>query len=374
MNIYEESLLAHKNSRGKLKMESKVPLDSKHDLSLYYTPGVAAVSRHLASHPKDTSLYTWTNNSVAIVSDGTSVLGLGDVGPEAALPVMEGKAILFKKFADIDAVPIVLNTKNPNQIIEIVSAIAPSFGGINLEDISAPNCFYIEDELKKRLSIPVMHDDQHGTAVVVLAGLINATRVTGRKLSECKVVIVGAGAAGVAIAKLLHRYAKPTIVAVDSKGVISKKRKDLNLEKTMLAGYSNDDSSSSLDEAIKGADIFIGVSRGGLLNESHIKSMAPGPIIFALANPEPEIMPDLAIKAGAEVVATGRSDFPNQINNVLVFPGMFRGALDNHSIITDDHKISAAEALAYVIRKPTKDCIIPNPLDDAVVNTIAAVF
>ena len=374
MNIYDESLLAHKNAGGKLTTQSKVPLNSTHDLSLYYTPGVAAVSQRLSTHPQESSLYTWTNNSVAVVSDGSSVLGLGNIGPEGALPVMEGKAILFKKFADIDAVPIVLNTQNPEEIINIVTAIAPSFGGINLEDISAPHCFYIEDTLKKRLSIPVMHDDQHGTAVVVLAGLINAAKVTNRKLADCKVVIVGAGAAGVAIAQLLHKYAHPNIIAVDSKGVINIKRKDLNLEKSMLAKFSKDTSAHTLADALTDADIFIGVSRGNLLTEELVGRMAKKSIIFALANPEPEILPDLALSAGAAVVATGRSDFPNQINNVLAFPGLFRGALDTHSQITDDHKILAAEALAYMIHKPSSDMIIPHALDANVAQTVASVF
>ncbi|MCU0667169.1 MAG: NADP-dependent malic enzyme [Patescibacteria group bacterium] len=375
MNIYDESLTAHLNSRGKIGMVSRVPLNSIYDLSVYYSPGVAAVSRRLTDHPDETALYTNTHNSVAIVSDGSAVLGLGNIGPRGALPVMEGKAILFKHFADIDGFPIVLDTQDPDRIIDIVSAIAPSFGGINLEDIAAPNCFYIEDELKKRLSIPIMHDDQHGTAIVVLAGLINAARVTGRRLSDCKIVLIGAGAAGVAVAKLIKQYANPVLIAVDSKGVINKDRPDLNKEKQLLASYSNNDGSTSLEEALKDADIFIGVSRGGLLNEELIKSMSKNPIIFALANPEPEIMPDLAKRAGAAVIATGRSDFPNQVNNVLAFPGIFRGALDNKvKIITENHKIEAAEALAYVVRQPSQDQIIPNPFDEKVMQSVASVF
>ena len=355
-------------------MVSKVPLTSRHDLSMYYSPGVAAVSERLAKHPTETPLYTNIHNSVAIVSDGSSVLGLGNIGPEGALPVMEGKAILFKHFADIDAIPIVLNTQQPDAIIETIVAIAPSFGGINLEDIAAPQCFYIEEELKKRLSIPVMHDDQHGTAVVVLAGLINAARVTHRQLANCKIILVGAGAAGVAIAKLLTKYAHPTIVAVDSKGVITKNRTDLNPEKQLLARLSKNDGSQNLAEAVRDADIFIGVSRSGLLTPTMVESMATDPIIFALANPEPEIMPEQAKAAGAAVIATGRSDYPNQVNNVLAFPGLFRGALDNHSPITDEHKIAAAEAMAFIVRNPSADHIIPNPLEDTVVPAIAAVF
>lgn len=374
MNIYEESLEAHKKARGKVTMQSKVPLETRHDLSLYYTPGVAAVSERLAKHPAETRDYTSTNNTVAVVSDGTSVLGLGNIGPEGALPVMEGKAILFKHFANIDSIPIVLNTQDPDEIIRIVEAIAPSFGGINLEDIAAPQCFYIEEELKKRLSIPVMHDDQHGTAVVVLAGLINAMKVTGKKLSDCKIVLIGAGAAGVAIAKLLNLYACPTIIAVDSKGVITKNRTDLNAEKQILATLSKDDGSVTLQDALNNADIFIGVSRPKLLSEELVKTMAKKPIIFALANPEPEILPELAKAAGASVIATGRSDYPNQVNNVLAFPGLFRGALDNQSTITDKHKIAAAEAIAAIVTKPTSDKIIPNPLVDDVTNAVANVF
>ena len=374
MTIYDESLKAHKKAAGKLAMVSKVPLKTRHDLSLYYSPGVAAVSNQLAQHPEQTPLYTGTNNSVAIVSDGTSVLGLGNIGPYGALPVMEGKAILFKRFANIDAVPIVLNTTDPDKIIETVAAIAPSFGGINLEDIAAPQCFYIEDALKKLLPIPVMHDDQHGTAVVVLAGLINATKLTGRSIAESKIVLIGAGAAGVAIAKLLHQYAKPTIVAVDSKGVITNKRSGLSPEKALLASYSHDYGSRTLADAIRGADIFIGVSRGGLLTESMVKSMAPRSIIFALANPEPEITPIAAKAAGAAVIATGRSDYPNQVNNVLAFPGLFRGALDSKSKITDSHKIAAAEALAKSVTNVSDDMIIPDPLITDVTSTVAAVF
>ncbi len=373
MNIYEESLLAHRKAHGKVSMASKVPLNSRHDMSIYYSPGVAAVSERLAKHPSETPLYTSTHNTVAVVSDGTSVLGLGNIGPEGALPVMEGKAILFKHFADIDAIPIVLNTQQPDEIIATVMAIAPSFGGINLEDIAAPQCFYIEEELKKRLSIPVMHDDQHGTAVVVLAGLINACRVTHRELAKSKIVLVGAGAAGVAIAKLLSKYAHPDIVAVDSKGVIDSKRTDLNTEKQLLSTYSKNDGSKTLQDAIRGADIFIGVSRGGLLNKEMVASMADKPIIFALANPEPEIMPDIAKAAGAAIVATGRSDFPNQVNNVLAFPGLFRGALDTQSAITDTHKLAAAEALAAAVHTPSADKIIPSPLDNTT-NAVAAVF
>lgn len=375
MNIYEESLNAHRNLRGKLQINPKVPINNARDLSIYYSPGVGAVAEYLAKHPQEKKVYTSTNNTVAVISDGTSVLGLGNIGPVGALPVMEGKALLFKQFADIDAFPIVLDAKDPDKIIETIIAIAPSFGGINLEDFAAPDCFYIEDELRKRLKMPIMHDDQHGTAIVVLAGLINACKVVKKDLSKCKVVLVGAGAAGIAIAKLLYKYAKPQIVAVDSSGIITKNRRNLNTEKQLLLNFSTQNiQDGSLEDAIKDADIFIGVSRAGLLKPEYIKKMAKDPIIFALANPEPEIMPELALNEGAAVVATGRSDYPNQVNNVLAFPGVFRGALDNDSEITDDHKIAAAEALARTIKYPTAEKIVPSALDESVVTSVAAVF
>ena len=374
MDIFNKALKEHKKYKGKMEIVSRVPLDTKEDLSTYYSPGVAAVATHLAKFPEQTNLYTNTHNSVAIVSDGSAVLGLGNIGPEGALPVMEGKAILFKKFANIDGYPIVLNTQDPNEIINIVTAIAPSFGGINLEDISAPNCFYIEDQLKKRLSIPIMHDDQHGTAVVVLAGLINACKVTNRNLHDSKVVLIGAGAAGVAIAKLLYQYANPNIIAIDTKGVITKNRKNLSPEKLLLSSYSQDSTATDLKESLKGADIFIGVSKSNLLSKKMIQSMAKNPIIFALANPNPEITPTDAINAGAAVVATGRSDYPNQVNNVLAFPGLFRGALDTQSTINESHKLAAAEAIANIIKSPTKTQIIPSPFDKNVVKVVAAVY
>jgi malate dehydrogenase (oxaloacetate-decarboxylating) len=375
MTIYEEAMQAHRNLRGKLEIKSKVNLETAHDLSTYYSPGVGAVATHLANNPAETPLYTGTNNSVAIISDGSAVLGLGNIGPEGALPVMEGKAMLFKQFADIDAFPIVLNTQDPNKIIETVVAIAPSFGGINLEDIAAPQCFYIETELKKRLKMPIMHDDQHGTAIVVLAGLINACRVTHRELSESKIVLIGAGAAGIAIAKLLRQYAKPQIVAVDSKGIITSERTDLNQEKQLLLEFGDkNQKAGSVSDAIVGADIFIGVSKGGLLTPEMVKTMAKNPIIFAMANPEPEILPELALKAGAAIVATGRSDYPNQVNNVLAFPGIFRGALNTHSAITDKHKMAAAEAIADIVRHPNPEMIVPSALDEKVVRAVSSVF
>lgn len=375
MDIYEESLKQHKKHAGKIKIESKVSLSTQQDMSIYYSPGVAAVSKLLATEPKKAREYTSLNNTVAVISDGSSVLGLGNIGPLGALPVMEGKAVLFKKFANIDAFPIVLDTKDPNEIIKTVLNIAPSFGGINLEDIAAPQCFYIEDALKRQLNMPIMHDDQHGTAIVVLAGLINAMKVVNKELSSAKIVVVGAGAAGTAIVKLLSLYASPRMFAVDSKGIISPNRTDLNEEKRTLLKYTNlSGIDGSLDDVIEGADIFIGVSRAGLLTPKMVSTMAKDSIIFALANPEPEIMPDEAKKAGAKIVATGRSDFPNQVNNVLAFPGIFRGALDNQAKITEDTKIKAAEAIASVVNHPTADEIIPSPLNPHVMGAVAGVF
>lgn len=376
MDYGKLALEKHKALRGKIGVALKDTLDSRDKLSIYYTPGVAAVSSYAAEHPDEARDYTWLNNNVAVISDGSAVLGLGNIGPYGALPVMEGKAMLFKHFANIDAVPIVLNVHSADEIVAAVAAIAPSFGGINLEDIAAPICFEVEERLKAVLTIPVMHDDQHGTAVVTLAGLINATKITGRKLSDCKIVIVGAGAAGVAIAKLLHLYAQPTIIAVDSKGVVSSNRTDLNVEKQLLLSFgSGPVAGGSLTDAIAGADVFIGVSKPGLLTADMVKSMAAKPIIFAMANPTPEIMPDEAKTAGAAVVATGRSDFPNQVNNALAFPGIFRGALDNEvSKITDNHKVAAAEVIAGLVENPDAEHIIPSVLDDRLVSAIAKVI
>jgi malate dehydrogenase (oxaloacetate-decarboxylating) len=376
MNYGDEALKKHKELKGKISLQLNDTLDSKDKLSTYYTPGVAAVSSYVAEHPDETRDYTWTNNCVAVISDGSAVLGLGNIGPEGALPVMEGKAMLFKHFAGIDAVPIVLNAHTADEIVATVTALAPSFGGINLEDIAAPICFEVEDRIKEALNIPVMHDDQHGTAIVVLAGLINAMKVTGKQLAECKIVVVGAGAAGTAIIKLLHHYAKPTIYAVDSKGVVSANRADLNEEKKKLLDYTNKSGvDGSLEDILNGADIFIGVSQAGLLTAEMVATMAKDPIIFAMANPTPEIMPDIAKQAGAAVVATGRSDFANQVNNALAFPGIFRGALDNHvTKITDEHKIAAAEVIASLVDDPNPDEIIPSVLDPRLVPSIADVI
>ncbi len=376
MDYSKQALRLHKQLKGKLSIKLKDNLDSKDKLSTYYTPGVGAVSSHLALHPDQTADYTWTNNTVAVVSDGSAVLGLGNIGPEGALPVMEGKAMLFKHFANIDALPIILDVHSADEIVATVKAVAPSFGGINLEDISAPLCFEVEDRLKAELAIPVFHDDQHGTAIVVLAGLINATKVTGKNLSSTRIVVVGAGAAGTAIIKLLKLFANPEILAVDSKGIISKHRTDLNTEKQQLLALTNKSNiSGNLDDALQNADIFIGVSKGGLLNKAHIQSMANNPIIFAMANPIPEIMPDEALSAGASVVATGRSDFPNQVNNALAFPGIFRGALDNKvQKITDKHKLAVAEVIAGLVDSPTPDEIIPSVLDKRLVPEITKVI
>jgi malate dehydrogenase (oxaloacetate-decarboxylating) len=376
MDYNKLALDLHKQYKGKisLRLRDESELD-RTKLSAYYTPGVAEVSRVIAEDPSQLPVYTWTNNLVAVISDGSSVLGLGDIGPKGAMPVMEGKALLFKHFAGIDSVPIVLDVHTPDEIVAAVKAIAPSFGAINLEDIAAPKCFEVEERLKAELDIPVFHDDQHGTAVVVLAGLINAMKVVGKKLQDTKVVTIGAGAAGTAIMKLLHTYGVSSILAVDSKGIISAARTDLNEEKKALMPFLDTSVSGSLEDALKGADIFIGVSRPGLLTPEMVRPMAEQPVVFALANPTPEIMPDVAKAAGVAVMATGRSDFPNQVNNALAFPGIFRGALDNGvKKITDEHKIAAAEALAGLVENPTADEIIPSPFDERVVPTVANVI
>ena len=376
MDYNSKALNRHKELKGKIGIALKDTLDSVEKMSIYYTPGVAAVSTYVAEHPDEARDYTWTNNSVAVISDGSAVLGLGNLGPIGALPVMEGKSMLFKHFADIDAVPIVLNVHTADEIVAAVSAIAPSFGGINLEDIAAPICFEVEERLKAKLSIPVFHDDQHGTAIVVLAGLINALKVTGKTLDECKIVCVGAGAAGTAIMKLIRAYGNPNILAIDSKGIISPSRNDLNEDKKALLKITNPNSESgSLSDALRGADIFIGVSKAGLLTKEMIQSMNTDPIVFAMANPLPEIMPDEAREAGVAVMATGRSDFPNQVNNSIAFPGIFRGALDNHvKEITEKHKLDAANVIASLVDNPSKVNIIPSTLDERLVPAIAKVI
>ncbi len=373
MDYYKESLKLHKKHQGKLAVISKVPVRNKTDLSLAYTPGVAEVSRLLAKQPEKAKQYSIKGNTIAVVSDGSAVLGLGNIGPLGALPVMEGKAVLFKEFGGVNAVPIVLNTQDTEEIINIAKAIAPTFAGINLEDISAPRCFEIEERLKQELDIPVFHDDQHGTAIVVLAGLINSLKLLGKNINNIKIVISGTGAAGVAIAKLLKQAGATKIVMVDSKGVINSKRQDLPQYKQDLLKYLNyNDPSTTLAQALKGADVFIGVSVAGIVTKEMVKSMAKDPIIMAMANPTPEIMPEEALEAGAKIVATGRSDYPNQINNVLAFPGVFKGALKNNvKQITDKMKINAAYALANLVKNPTFNKIIPDPFDKRVADAVA---
>lgn len=376
MNYDELALKLHEEYKGKIStsLRDKGELD-RDKLSAYYSPGVGAVSKAIYENPNLLPKYTWTNNLVAVISDGSAVLGLGDVGPKAAMPVMEGKALLFKHFAGIDSVPIVLDVHDSEEIIKTVKAIASSFGAINLEDISAPKCFEIESRLKEELDIPVFHDDQHGTAIVVLAGLINAMKVVNKDLKTAKIVVIGAGAAGTAIIKLLNLYGNNSILAVDSKGIISDSRDDLNQEKQNLKSYIKTDVSGTLEDAITDADIFIGVSKAGLLTKEMVGKMAKDPVIFALANPVPEIMPELAKEAGAKVVATGRSDFANQVNNALVFPGIFRGALDNKvKKITDQHKLDVANVLASLVDNPSYDQVIPSVFDDRVVKAIASVI
>ncbi len=376
MDYNKLALELHQKYKGKittaLRDNDKIDRDK---LSAYYSPGVGAVSQAIAENPADLPKYTWTNNLVGVISDGSAILGLGDLGPKAAMPVMEGKALLFKHFAGVDAVPIVLDVHQPEEIIAAIKAIAPSFGAINLEDIASPKCFEIEEHLKAELDIPVFHDDQHGTAVVVLAGLINAAKVVGKNLRGCKVVLAGPGAAGTAIIKLLNLYGVKNLIALDRHGALSSDRTDLSPEKTALQQYLNTSESGTLAEVLTGADIFIGVSAANSLAPEMVAAMASQPIIFALANPVPEIMPDAAISAGAAVVATGRSDFPNQVNNSLAFPGIFRGALDNGvQKITDQHKLAAAEALAALVENPTADEVIPSPFDERVVPAVSAVI
>ena len=376
MDYNKLALELHEKYKGKITTSLRDKEELNRDkLSAYYSPGVGAVSQAIAENPADLPKYTWTNNLVAVISDGSAILGLGNLGPKAAMPVMEGKALLFKHFADVDAVPIVLDVHEPEEIIATVKAIAPSFGAINLEDIAAPKCFEIEERLKAELDIPVFHDDQHGTAVVVLAGLINAAKLTGRNLADCKFVVIGAGAAGTAIIKLLNLYGAKNIVAVDSRGIVGKSRTDLNAEKTALLEYVDASQSGSIEDAVTDADVFIGVSRAGLLTPELVQKMAKDPIVFALANPVPEIMPDVAKQAGVAIIGTGRSDFPNQVNNSLAFPGIFRGALD-HGVkkITDQHKLAAAEALANLVENPTIDKVVPTAFDEGVVEAVANVI
>lgn len=382
MNIYEQALEVHEKLKWKIQIQSKIEVHTKEDLSLAYTPGVAEPCKKIAENKQDVYKYTMKGNMVAVISDGSAVLGLWDIGPEAALPVMEWKCVLFKKFAGVNAFPIVLNTKDTEEIIKTIKNIAPWFGGINLEDIGAPRCFEIEDRLKEELDIPVMHDDQHGTAIVTLAWIINALKVTGKSKENVKVVVNGVGAAGVATTKLLLKYGIKDIVMVDSVGTIHKWRKDLNPVKEMLTNLTNtacllDPNSTEcviggLDAAVQWRDMFIGVSKGNVLTKEMVQGMAPNAIIFAMANPYPEIMPELAYEAGAAVIATWRSDFPNQINNSLVFPGVFLGALRNGvKKITDEMKIQAAINLAAFVKEPTKDKVIPGPFEEGIAEAVA---
>jgi len=377
MNLNAESLKLHKKMRGKLAVSSKIRLETRRDLSLAYTPGVAEVCRAIIKNKSAIYDYTLKSNAVAVISDGSSVLGLGNIGPEAALPVMEGKAILFKKFADVDAYPICLATQDTEEIIHIIKHIAVGFGGINLEDISAPRCFEIEDRLKRELDIPVMHDDQHGTAIVVLAALINALSIVKKEAVDVHVVINGAGAAAMAIANLLMRYGiqGKHLLMVDSMGILSKDRKDLNQYKEKIANATNPEKwQGGLKEALEGADVFIGVSKANCLKREWIEKMAEDPIVFAMANPDPEISPKEARKTKIKVFGTGRSDLPNQINNVLAFPGVFRGALDAHAkSITEEMKMAAALAIAKLIPKGKRSAtnIIPSPLDPRVAKAVA---
>jgi len=373
MALRDDALEFHRKSRGKIAIKSKVPCKTREDLSLAYTPGVAEPCREIAKNPGLVYDYTSKGNLVAVVTDGTAVLGLGDIGAAASMPVMEGKAILFKGFADVDAFPICIDSKDPSEIVETTKRIATVFGGVNLEDISAPRCFEIEDRLKRELDIPVFHDDQHGTAVVTGAAMINALEIVKKRFEDVSVVFGGAGAAGVAVSKFLMSFGVRDVVLCDSKGIIDERRSDLNPSKMEMAKITNPKKKTgSLADALEGADVFIGVSAPGIVTEKMVRSMATEPIVFAMANPVPEIMPDLARKAGARVVATGRSDFPNQVNNVLGFPGIFRGALDVRARdINEEMKMAAARAIAELTEPISEDNIIPSPFDRRVVPKVA---
>jgi malate dehydrogenase (oxaloacetate-decarboxylating) len=372
VNISDRTFLMHLG--GKIEVNPKMALRTRDDLSMAYTPGVARVCRAIAEDPERAFNLTIKRNTVAVVSDGTAVLGLGDIGPRAAMPVMEGKAMLFKEFAEVDAFPICLDTKDTEEIIETVKRIAPAFGGINLEDISAPRCFEIEDRLKAELDIPVFHDDQHGTAVVTLAALINSLKIVGKRMEDLRVVVNGAGAAGVACAKILMNAGVRNIVGCDSRGIVHRGRGDLNVSKQWFAEHTNPENrTGGLDDAVRGADLFLGLSVPGVLTVDHLKTMAEDPIVFAMANPDPEIMPEQAM-GHARIIATGRSDYPNQINNVLCFPGIFRGALDVRAReITEEMKLAAARAIAEVIPEDSlsEDYVIPSVFDERVAPAVA---
>ena len=375
MDYQQEALRLHEEWQGKIEVTSRVPVANKHDLSVAYTPGVAEPCKYIHGKKEDVYKYTAKYNLVAIVTDGTAVLGLGDIGPEAALPVMEGKAVLFKEFGGVDAFPICLDSKDVDEIVDAVRMIAPTFGGINLEDISAPRCVLIEQKLKEQLDIPIFHDDQHCTAVVVVAGLINALKITGKKIEEIKVVLSGAGAAGSAIIKMLIGFGVKDIVACSRKGILTADMEYENWLHNEIASYTNPErKSGTLADALKGADVFIGVSAKGLVTEDMIRSMNPDPIVFAMANPDPEIEPEKAKAAGARIIGTGRSDHPNQINNVLAFPGIFRGTLDARaSDINTEMKLAAAYAIASLIsdEELNEDYIIVPAFDERVGETVA---
>ena len=375
MTNQEKALELHEKLQGKLETVSKTPVRTREDLALVYTPGVAEPCKVIAKDPAAAYTYTMKANTVAVVSDGSAVLGLGNIGPKAAMPVMEGKAVLFKEFGGVNAVPICLDTQDTEEIIKAVTWLAPAFGGINLEDISAPRCFEIEERLKETLDIPVFHDDQHGTAIVVLAGIINALKVVGKKKEDCRVVVNGAGSAGVAITRLLLTYGFSNIIMCDKSGILCDGAEGLNwMQEKMVKRTNLAHETGSLADALKGADIFVGVSAPGIVTEEMVASMNSDAILFAMANPGPEIMPDLAKKAGARVVGTGRSDFPNQVNNVVAFPGIFRGALEGHAKqITDKMKLAAANAIAALVSDEdlNEDNIMPEAFDPRVADVVA---
>ena len=375
MTTGEKALELHKQWNGKLETVSKTPVKSREDLSLAYTPGVAEPCKVIAEDKEAAYTYTWKSNTVAVVSDGSAVLGLGNIGPHAAMPVMEGKAVLFKEFGGVNAVPICLDTQDTEEIIKAVTYLAPGFGGINLEDISAPRCFEIEERLKATLDIPVFHDDQHGTAIVVLAGIINGLKVVGKKKEDCKVVVNGAGSAGVAITKLLLTYGFPNVIMCDKVGIVSKDTEGLNWMQQKMTEVTNpNNETGTLADALKGADIFIGVSAPNIVSPEMVSSMNKDAILFAMANPVPEIMPDVAKQAGAKVVGTGRSDFPNQVNNVIAFPGIFKGALEGRAPqITEEMKLAAALAIAGLVsdEELNEDNILPEAFNPKVADAVA---
>lgn len=372
-DVAKQALALHKKLGGKIRIMPAAPVRNRADLALVYTPGVAAVSTYVAKHPKEAREYTMKGRMVAVISDGSAVLGLGNIGALGALPVMEGKCALFKTFAGVDAIPLVLDTQDADEIVDTVIRVAPAFGGINLEDIASPKCFEIERRVAEALDIPVMHDDQHGTAVVVLAGMINALKIVGKKISTARFVVLGAGAAGTATAKLLHVAGAKNIIVLDSKGIVNRARPEPH--KRLLAIFNTKGVKGGLQDALKNADVLLGVSGPNLVKAADIKLMAKKAIVFAMANPTPEIMPPEAKRGGALIVGTGRSDFPNQINNSLAFPGIFRGALDHRvTKITDEMKIKAARAIANLVKKPTAERIVPDMFDKRVAKAVAKVI